>query len=117
MRSARRSPLLRTHASVALALAAWCVALAAGRWFEPSAAPLTPGEIALRIDPNRAGAAELELLPRIGPALARAIIERREQAPVQPAFRTLADLDAIRGIGSLTLAEIAPHLDLPADEP
>jgi competence protein ComEA len=109
--------LPRAYASVATVIAASTVVLAASRWLEPRAAPLAPGEVALRIDPNRASAAELELLPRIGPALARAIIEHREHAATQPAFRTLADLDAIRGIGPVALAELAPHIALPADEP
>lgn len=111
------SPAVRAQASVATLIAACTVALAAGHWFDRGAGALTRADMALRIDPNRATAAELELLPRIGPALARAIIEHREQAAVQPAFRTVADLDAIRGVGPATLAEIAPHLALPADEP
>ncbi|MEL6328544.1 MAG: helix-hairpin-helix domain-containing protein [Planctomycetota bacterium] len=53
----------------------------------------------LRIRVNRAEPAELELLPGIGPALAGRIIEsRRLDGP----FRSLADLQRVRGIGPRT---------------
>lgn len=68
--------------------------------------PLEPGE---RIDPNTAPADELERLPRVGPALARRIIAERERGG---AFRTLADLDRVTGIGERTLEMLAPHLDV-----
>lgn len=117
MTRSQGSPAARAQASIATLIAACSLALATGHWFQRGADTLTRADVVLRIDPNRASAAELELLPRIGPALARAIIEHREQAAVQPAFRTLADLDAIPRIGPATFAEIAPHLALPADQP
>jgi competence protein ComEA len=72
--------------------------------------PLGEGE---RIDVNAAPAAELERLPRVGPALARRIIAAREAAP----FRSLADLRAVPGIGPALLESIAPHVLLPAPVP
>ncbi len=49
-----------------------------------------------RIDINSAGAAELALLPGIGPALAERIIEDRER---RGPFRRVEDLDRVKGIG------------------
>lgn len=72
-----------------------------------AATPLAPGE---RIDPNTASEAQLRRLPRVGPALAQRIIARRES---RGAFRSLADLDSVPGIGPALLAAIAPHVTLP----
>lgn len=52
------------------------------------------------IDLNAASATELEALPRVGPALAKRIIERRQRAG---AFQSLDDLRHVRGIGPATL--------------
>lgn len=75
---------------------------------ERRALPLAPGE---RIDPNQADAVELERLPRVGPALAARIVERRQS---HGSFRTLADLDSVSGVGPALLAAMAQHLALPA---
>jgi comEA protein len=70
------------------------------------ATPLAPGE---RIDPNRADALQLDRLPRVGAAMAERIVAwRGEHGP----FRTLADLDAVPGVGPMLLASLAPHLTL-----
>jgi competence protein ComEA len=73
-----------------------------------AATPLAAGE---KLDPNRASAEELQRLPRVGPALARRIVEWRSR---HGAFRTLADLDSLPGVGPALLAGLAPHLTLPA---
>jgi len=57
------------------------------------------------VDINRATAAELEGLPRVGPALARRIIERRTS---HGPFRSLDDLRHVRGIGPATALLVAP---------
>lgn len=54
-----------------------------------------------RIDLNSAGQAELETLPRIGPALAQRIIAWRES---NGRFRSVDDLLAVPGIGAKLLA-------------
>ena len=72
------------------------------------AAPLAEGE---RIDPNRATADEIARLPRVGPALAERIVEWRT---AHGAFRSLADLDSVPGVGPALLREAAPYLRLPA---
>lgn len=55
------------------------------------------------IDVNRASAAELELLPGIGPGLAARIIEDRAQ---RGAFASVADLERVRGIGPRTVLRL-----------
>jgi competence ComEA-like helix-hairpin-helix protein len=72
------------------------------------AEPLAEGE---RIDPNRAAEEELDRLPGVGPATARAIVAAREQGAV---FRSPGDLLAVSGIGEATLERIRASLDLRA---
>lgn len=57
-------------------------------------------EASFPIDLNRATAEELEALPRIGPAIAKRIIEYRETTG---SFQVLEDLRHVRGIGPATL--------------
>ena len=52
------------------------------------------------LDLNRASAESLEVLPGIGPARARAIVEEREGR----SFRRVEDLGAVHGIGPRTIA-------------
>jgi competence protein ComEA len=60
-----------------------------------------------RVDLNRATAAELASLPRIGPALAaRIVADRSAHGP----FTTLADLDRVRGVGPGILAAIRDEI-------
>ncbi len=56
--------------------------------------------IGLPLDVNREDARALEVLPRIGPTRAAAIVAARENA----AFSSLADLERIAGIGPVTVA-------------
>jgi competence protein ComEA len=69
---------------------------------------LGPGE---RIDPNTAPLEELRRLPRATRALAERIIEDRQR---NGGFRTVQDLDRVRGIGPATLEAWSEHLTLPA---
>ena len=50
---------------------------------------------------NTATAAELETLPGIGPVIARRIVEGRP-------YRSVDDLDRVKGIGRKRLEEIRP---------
>jgi competence protein ComEA len=61
------------------------------------------------LDLNRASAAELELLPGVGPRLARDIVEARTR---QGGFATVDALDRVRGIGPKKLAKLRPFLRL-----
>lgn len=62
-----------------------------------SVQPLISG----RVNLNTATPEQLEALPRIGPALAARIVQARP-------YRSLADLDAVKGIGPSTLSALTP---------
>lgn len=62
-----------------------------------SVRPLISG----RVNLNSASLEQLEALPKIGPALAGRIVKARP-------YRSLADLDAVSGIGPSTLSALAP---------
>jgi competence protein ComEA len=68
-----------------------------------------PASLARRINLNTATQAELELLPRIGPALAQRILAyRAERGP----FKSIDELDLVKGIGSKTLEKIRPMVSV-----
>ena len=67
-----------------------------------------------RIDLDRASAAEIEALPRIGPALARRIVANRDS---QGPFRTLQSLRRVKGVGPATLEIIAPLVSFGGSPP
>lgn len=75
---------------------------------ERRSAPLAPGE---RVDPNMAGEEELDRLPGIGPAAARAIVASRI---ADGRFEDVEALMRVRGIGPATIERLAPHLNLEA---
>ena len=59
------------------------------------------------LDLNRAQAAELDMLPGIGPVLARRIVEyRRQHGP----FRRIEELRAVRGVGPRLLERLRPRV-------
>jgi competence ComEA-like helix-hairpin-helix protein len=60
-----------------------------------------------RLDLNEANAADLELLPGIGPSLALRIVQARLD---QGAFGAVEELMRVRGIGPATLAKLRPFL-------
>ena len=59
------------------------------------------------LDLNRAGAAELDALPGIGPVLARRIVEHRTH---HGPFRRVEELRAVRGVGPRLLARLRTRL-------
>lgn len=105
MSRCERRERVRRGAIVAIALLAAGAGLAT---LGALSAPTTPPRIVTlsssRIDVNRASAAELALLPGIGPALAGRIVEDRER---NGPFATLDDLVRVRGIGPAILAGLA----------
>ncbi len=66
--------------------------------------PLGAGE---RVDVDRADVGELERLPRIGPALARRIVEDRA---ARGPFGRIEALDRVPGVGPGMLAVLRPHV-------
>ncbi len=114
--------LTRTEAGVLLGLLVLLLAGLAYRWWQrKQPAPPPTAEEAARfregaarmqqvlepepLNVNTASAEELERLPRIGPVMARRIIEYRE---THGPFRRLEDLEAVPGIGPKTLEALAP---------
>ena len=75
---------------------------------ERRSAPLAAGE---RIDPNTATEEDLDRLPGIGPAAARAIVESRT---ADGPFADAGALTRVRGIGPATVERLAPNLALAA---
>jgi competence protein ComEA len=69
---------------------------------EPGSGPSGPA-----VDVDVAPAAELERLPRIGPALARRIVADRE---ANGPFGSLQALTRVRGIGPATARQLAPYV-------
>lgn len=74
---------------------------------EPAAAlPTDPGG---GVSINSGGQADLESLPGIGPALAGRILAYRQ---ANGPFRTIDELDRVKGIGPKTLEKLRPYLRL-----
>jgi competence protein ComEA len=111
--SDRRGPLVPwtwpMGTRVLLAGLAMAVALglrSASGEIRPSSEPIA-GPPALVLDPNTAPLRALAALPHIGPALAKRLDEARIERP----FTSLEDVkDRVRGVGPVTLAQIAPYL-------
>jgi competence protein ComEA len=69
-----------------------------------AARPMEPGET---LDPDRATVGELLRLPKVGPALARAIVaDRKAKGP----FLNAQGLDRVPGIGPKLLETLGPYL-------
>ena len=65
--------------------------------------------VAAKVDLNRAGRAELLLLPGVGPELANRILDHRER---HGPFEGIVDLRKVFGIGPAVLEKIRPHVSL-----
>jgi DNA uptake protein ComE-like DNA-binding protein len=108
----------RAYVASAVVLAAVHLACCFTHESSPATSPLTPARLQLRLNPNTATAAELELLPRIGPTLGQKIVAYRAGVAEQPAFRRAEDLDRVPRIGPATVEAMRPFLLLPeAPEP
>jgi competence ComEA-like helix-hairpin-helix protein len=64
-------------------------------------------DVDLRLNVNRAGAAQLQSLPQIGPALAERIVADRQ---ANGAFANLDDVQRVSGMGPRTLERIRPFV-------
>lgn len=83
----------------------------------PPASPATPPSrtaAPLKVDVNRASAAELVVVPGIGERLAQAIVELREK---NGPYTKLEDLLEVRGIGEKNLAFLSEHLMVAQQSP
>lgn len=60
----------------------------------------------MRIDVNSASAAELALLPGLGPSLAQRIVDDRA---AHGPFKSIDDLDRVRGIGKAIIERLRPY--------
>jgi competence ComEA-like helix-hairpin-helix protein len=70
------------------------------------ALPAQGAEASGSVNINTASAEQLMLLPRIGPSVARRIIEFRDQ---NGKFKQVADLMLVQGIGEKTFGLIEPY--------
>ena len=70
-------------------------------------APAAPAPLDRPVDVDVATAAELERLPRVGPALAARIVADRDSLG---AFGSLRALERVRGVGPAMLEALAPHV-------
>ena len=61
------------------------------------------------VNVNTASVQELELLPGVGEARARAIVDLRKQ---RGGFKSLDELRDVKGIGDASLEKLRPHLAL-----
>jgi competence protein ComEA len=73
------------------------------------AAPLAASALSGVVNVNTASAEELSLLPGVGPARARAIVELRQQ---RGGIKRIEDLLEVKGLGEASLAKLKPYLAL-----
>jgi len=101
VRTLRHSPPLALALFLAASTAVMGALALAGAGPRPAAAA---APAALLPDLNASPERHLLLLPGIGPARARAIVEERANGP----FSSVADLARVRGIGPTTTAALTP---------
>lgn len=78
---------------------------------QPPGVPFGPRPaLAAPVDINSATQAELEAIPGIGPAKAKAIIEYRATTP----FATADDLQNVKGIGATLYERVKDHVTVGA---
>jgi len=105
---------LRAQRVLAVTIAAALTGMAAGfvalgglsGGLVPHDAPPAPSA-RFSVNVNEAGVDELAVLPGLGPATARRIVEHRRD---HGRFESLDDLLDVPGIGPATLEELRPHL-------
>lgn len=104
----RSQPAIAVVVGAALAaLAAWYVWQGglSGGLVHHDAPPAAAGRFSVNV--NEAGVDELAVLPGLGPATARRIVDHRHEHGL---FGSLDELLDVPGIGPATLEEMRPHL-------
>lgn len=96
----------------ALALVALAQSAAEPAFQDPAPAPAPRAQVrellqGQTLELNSASAADLELLPGVGPKLAERIVAERMR---RGGFRSLDELRAVKGVGPHTLARLRPWL-------
>lgn len=88
-------------------------------WSPITSTPASNVDITLHLDPNTATWAQLAAIPELGEKTARNIVAYRQsqQAKGLIPFRTLADLDAVPGIGPGKLKLFEPYLRFAPTQP
>ena len=79
---------------------------------EPDTATRGGKRVSGRLNLNTATAAELMLLPGIGPAKAERVLTWRKR---NGTFRRVADLRRVKGFGYRTIKRLEPYLDIKGD--
>jgi competence protein ComEA len=100
---------MKTTRSAGARALAGLIALAIGLAVLPAFAAESDGAKAGVVNINTATLEELQLLPGIGEARARAVIEERKR---RGGFQKLEDLLEVKGIGENGLAKLRPHVTL-----
>lgn len=77
----------------------------AGRAIEKTDAPAAVN-MHYRVNINTADADELQLLPGVGPSIAKRIVDARAAGP----FESPADLARVNGIGEKIIARMTPYI-------
>jgi competence ComEA-like helix-hairpin-helix protein len=65
--------------------------------------------LGIKLEVNQATAVELQALPRIGPGLAKRVVELRRR---RGAFRSVEDLQRVKGIGPRTVERLRPFVSV-----
>lgn len=82
-----------------------CSSLLAAALLSSSSASAAP-ELSGQVNLNTASQEQLELLPGVGPAIAKKVVDYRAQKP----FEDPTHLMRIKGIGRKTFAKLKPYL-------
>jgi competence protein ComEA len=97
---------MQTWRSASALALAWLIALAIGT---SALSAFAESRISGVVNVNTATAEELMLLPGVGEARARAVIEARKR---RGGFQKVEDLLEVKGIGAAGLEKLRPHLTL-----
>jgi competence protein ComEA len=97
---------MKTQRSASARALAWLIALVIGAF---ALSAFAEGSISGVVNLNTATQEELQLLPGIGEARARAVIEARKR---RGGFQKVEDLLEVKGIGEAGLEKLRPHVTL-----